>query len=776
MKKLLLTILLLNLSSGLFGQTLTQTLRGRIVSKELQEPLTNVIVQLLDTQFSMITAKDGKFKFSHLPMGRYVLNAFILGYKPIQLSVELTSSAKEVVLLIEMEKNVIQLNEIAVSENKGRAFYLNEISSTGSRVFSIDDAKRYAGSLGDPARMIANYAGVVSLGDRSDIVIRGNSSTGLLWRLDGIEIPNPYHFGGMSSGGAISLLNTNILANSNFISGAFSAAYGNSISGVFDLKMKSGNDKKYEFIGKVLLTGLEFAAEGPINRRKGSSFLIDYRHSTIEVIEKLGVYFGYVAVPRYQDLSFKLNFPINQSSSISWLGIGGLSNISLLQKSSNGNFVSSGRNVYYGTDMAASAITYLKNYKNNAFKFSLFSTLRRPNYSIDSVNKQLNLLNNEDFAMHDLRTNVQASWYKKWDGQWSSQSGLTFTRIDFDIHNSRYNDIGYSLGSTYNSVGNTYFIQAFSEFKQKPNDRLTVNYGVHYMQLLINNRFTVEPRASVVWNVSEYNALSLSAGMHSQMQPLFVYFRKILNTDTISNKNIDFSKSIHLVVGYDRLLNDNWKLKAEAYYQHLYKIPISAKSPGFSLLNQGDSDSFYFEDNMINKGTGKNYGIELTLEKFFSRNYYFLFTTSIYNSRYIPYDGKERNTAFNGNYIVNALGGYEQSVGKTHAKKIKFDFKVSYAGGKRYTPLTLENPQQLKNEPTIDDQLYSKKFKSFFKTDLRFSLHRNGKKVAQDWLVDIQNVFNTHNVFSQSIDQDTNSIKNEYLLGIFPTIGYQIEF
>ena len=120
---------------------------------------------------------------------------------------------------------------------------------------------------------------------------------------------------------------------------------------------------------------------------------------------------------------------------------------------------------------------------------------------------------------------------------------------------------------------------------------------------------------------------------------------------------MDFSKAIHTVIGHDFNINENMRLKTEVYYQHLFNIPVDSSSSSFSMLNEGAGFILPNGTGYVNEGTGQNFGAEITLEKFFSKGYYFLTTASIFDSQYEGSDGVKRNTAFNSNFVFNALGG-----------------------------------------------------------------------------------------------------------------------
>ncbi|MBW3546457.1 MAG: carboxypeptidase-like regulatory domain-containing protein, partial [Bacteroidetes bacterium] len=320
--------------STVSAQNLTQTVRGTVVDKETRFPLIGASVVLTsDTTGTLgtIAGIEGDFRLEKVPVGRQSFKVSFIGYEEVILNNIVVSSAKEVVMEISMEESQVQLAEVVVKATRdGDAS--NEMALVSARSFTIEETERYAGSRGDPARMASNFAGVQGADDsRNDIVIRGNSPQAVLWRLEGVNVPNPNHFNiPGTAGGPVSMINNKTLANSDFYTGAFPAEFGNSIAGVFDLNMRNGNNSRHEFSGQFGFLGTEIFAEGPLSRKRKSSYLVSYRYSTLALFSGLGIDIGTTAVPRYQDAAFKLNFPLQKNASLAVFGMGGNSHIDIM--------------------------------------------------------------------------------------------------------------------------------------------------------------------------------------------------------------------------------------------------------------------------------------------------------------------------------------------------------------------------------------------------------------------------------------------------------------
>jgi hypothetical protein len=789
MKKSFACILIMILSVSLIHSQneYRQTIRGTVTDKNAKIPLIGATVVLLGTNNTIgaSTDPDGKFRIPNVAVGRQGIRVTYIGYETVILTNLLLSSGKELVLNIEMEEKVITTGEIVVTASLRKDQPLNDMATVSARSFTVEETQRYAGSLGDPSRMAVNFAGINSANDRrNDIIIRGNSPMGLLWRLDGIDIPNPNHFGALgTTGGPVSILNNNLLTNSDFYTGAFPADFGNAIAGAFDLKLRTGNNEKHEYTGQIGFNGFEFGAEGPFSRSRQSSFLASYRYSTLGVLKAMGVDFGTgSSVPQYQDLTFKLDFPKTPFGRISILGMGGKSFIELDDEEGYGT-----KDTYtkYGSDMGVLGISQLYFFnEKNRIKTNLSVSGIHTFTVLDSLG--LSTLDSS-YAYYrskftELKYTVSTNYYSKIDIKNNFNLGITLNWFQTNYLDSVWESDNQKFRTITNNKGNVSLLQTYCQWQHKFTNELVLNGGVHYQLLMLNNSTSFEPRLGLKWNFHENQDISLGFGMHSQMQPLLNYFVVTQLQDgsyTYTNKKLKFSKSNHFVAGYNYLMKPSLRLKIESYYQHLYDIPVSQSYPEFSMLNAGDFFTVPRIDSLVNTGTGYNYGIEFTLERFFTGSYYFLLTSSLYDSKYKGYDGIERNTLFNGNYIVNALGGYEFKTGSHNA--LAFDLKLMWGGNKRYVPIDTILSYQKHDTEYNWSHAYEKKYPDYVRLDIRISYKLNGKKVNQEWSLDVQNLTNRKNILMERFDfspleSQKSKVVTIYQTGTFPMITWRIQF
>lgn len=791
MKRLIFLFTMLSAMSA-FAQDLTQTIRGTVVDKQTQNPLLGAVVQVLGVDGKNALAdEEGRFRIEQVPVGRWQVKVSLLSYKERVQTVILTSG-KEIVLTIELEESVIEGQEIVVVAETDKTKTNNKNTTVSSRGFTIEETSRYAGSRNDPARMAANFAGVSGANDsRNDIIIRGNSPLGVLWRLNGMDIPNPNHFGSLgSTGGPISILNNNTLDNSDFLSSAFPADYGNAIAGVFDLKMRAGNNEKYEFLGQMGFNGFELAAEGPFSKKnKNASFLVDYRYSTLQIFKALGINFGTgAAVPQYQDLTYNITLPTKRAGKFSFYGIGGLSHITMLDKDRDDKedlYGYKGIDTYFRSNVGVAGIahTFILNessyIRSNLAASGQFNRIAADNVIFDSLGVATGLTKpNYHSTTYTNKYSANSVYNKKFSARNFITTGFYADVFETLLADSVDNNDSMGYHVLRHFKGTSLLLQGFFNWQHKFSDKLTLNTGARYIHYFLNNTYNAEPRAGLRYAFRENQSISLGAGLHSQVQPLYVYFSSVYDSaarqSMKTNVDLGLTQSAHGVVAYDVNLGKHTRIKAEAYYQYLFNVPVRESRPYFSVLNLGANFESPNVDSLVNEGSGENYGLEFTLEKFYSKGYYYLLTASVFQSYYYGSDQVRRNTAFNGNYVFNALGGKEFKRGEKHVFAI--DFKLTYAGGKRYTPIDLMASQAANVEVKDNTRAFEEQYPDYFRLDIRPSYRYNMKKMTMEVNCDFQNVTRNDNVFQQSYDPVRKQVVTDYQLKFFFVPQFRLLF
>ena len=779
MKRLIFTTLLAALTTFAQAQT-TQTIRGQVTDVASGEPMTGATV-MVDNQTTMATTTDadGRFAIQKVPVGRHTIRVSFIGYEPLELKEQLLSSGKEMVLDLKMTESISRLDEVVVKPQVNKQLPLNEMAQVGARMFSVEEASRYAGGIADPARTAAMFPGVASSGVYNGISIHGNSPQMLQWRVEGVEVNNPNHFADitMAGGGIFTSLNGTVLANSDFITGAMPAEYGNALSGAFDMKMRTGNNTKYEHAFQLGTLGVDFASEGPIGKESGASYLVNYRYSFMEIAKKIHA-INITQTMDYQDLSAKLNFPTKRagtfavwftglidnfgnplSDSTEWESLWDASESMANQRSCAGGLTHTYR--FDGGGTLTSSVAYTGSY------YKLYSKLYDDNLNelpyLEGKNSQNNLI-----------VNVQHK--RKISSRYTMQNGVEYRQMSFKACDDYVHRIGDpEMYHVYDAEGNTTLARAYTNHKVALNQKFTTVAGINVMYFGVNNQTLVEPRVSLQYQATPSTTLSAAYAMNSRKETIGAYFVLADDGVTEANKDLGLTRSHHVSLTFAQRLGDNAILKIEPYYQWLFDVPVE-EGTTYSVINERN---FLQGKVLTNDGLGRNYGIDLTLERYLKNGFYGMFTGTVFRSEYRDAQHEWHHTLYDLGYITNALGGKEWMVGPNKKNVFGINGRLTVMGGGRYTPeidgLTFED---VLNDPYWEMPLQEDKpFEKKMDTNVGYAFSMkytiNKERVAHHFILEYLNVKSFE---GRGFNRRTNKIVDYYTSLTFPNVAYRIEF
>ena len=768
---------------SVYAQKLTQVIRGQVMDIESQRPLAfaSVVVITKDTLLGTIADDMGEFRFERVPVGRHDIKVSYIGYETKIIPELMISTGKELVLTIKMKEQISELEEVVVKAFTKKDKPLNSMATLSARTFSVEEARRYAGGSDDPGRLVSSFAGVTTENLRdNNIVIRGNSPKGLLWRLEGVEIPNPNHFANMSTfgGGGISALSALVLGNSDFFTGAFPAEYGNATSGVFDIKLRAGNNEKYEHALQLGTSGLDISSEGPFGKNTRASYLFNYRYSTLGLIKEVFPAEIKDFMPVYQDLSFKINIPTKKSGVFSIWGIAADDDqvTKAEQDSSLWEMPFDRMDFTFMQRMGGLGINHRLITKRDAYlntSVALSGDQRKMEGGI--LGYDMNRYESEYTNARNYRFTFSSIYNRKFSSRHVNRSG-------FILENMHYNTIlryapDYELGliSVADEKDDANMLQFFTQSKVNVTERFTVNAGLHGQYFDLNQELIFEPRLGLIYNIGKAQSLSLAYGKHSRLEPLTLYFARVCDGNNISqpNKNLKLSKSHHLVFSYDISITPDLRLKIEPYTQFSVDVPVIPDS-SFSVLNI-EAD-WYFNEELINTGSGRNTGIDVTLERFLKDGYYFLVTGSLFDSKYKADDGIERNTRFNTRYVMNLLYGKEWVLGQQNNKILGVNARLNILGGKRTTPV--DEIQSVMAEDVVYDHshLFENKESNSYFMSATINYRINKKNHSSIWSLQITNLLATKENYGLYYNYKTRQVEPWEFAVVIPGISYKIEF
>ncbi len=780
----------------LFSQS--QTVRGTVLDKQAETPLIGATIQVMNVEpgIGATTDLDGKFALKNVPVGRQTLRISYLGYEAQTIPNVLVNAGKEVLLTLKMEESFTAMDEVVVVAKVNKDKAINDLATISARQFNTEEVSRYSGGRGDVGRLVANFAGVAASNDaRNDIIIRGNAPTGVLWRLEGIPIPSPNHYSTLgTTGGPVSALNPNMIGNSDFLTSAFPAEYGNATAGVFDINLRKGNRDRFEFMGQVgAFTGFEGAIEGPIRKGKGS-FVVAYRHSFAEVAQAAGLNVGTSATPKYKDLTFNVDFGSTKAGNFSVFGIGGYSSIDFLgaEIDTTDLFANPTQNAYNVSKFGVLGLKHNILLNDHAYIRTVLSASHSGNSfetdDLEMTDAQGELLQTNDVLDAGNTYRLSSFYNDKISRRFTLRTGILLQSQNLDTYVKTREGIPDFDGNGQPDLfiqrdfnGDFRQAEAFVQTQWRIAARLTLNTGLHGLYFDKTEDVAIEPRVALNWQFAPKSTLNLGYGLHNQTQPLPVFLfreRQSDGTPVETNNDLGFTRSQHFVLGWDYKPAASWRVKAETYFQLLSDVPIESTPSSFALLNAGADFVFPEKNNLVNEGTGTNIGAELTVEKFFSQGWYSLVTVSVFDSKYKGSDGIERSTAFDGGYVANALAGKEFKLGSTGRRVLTLDTKVTAAGGRPYTPVDLLASKAAGREVLLENLAFSQRLDGYFRWDVKIGMRINSskRKLSQTFFLDFQNVTNNQNIFAIRYNEVRNEVGKTYQIGFFPDLMYRVEF
>jgi hypothetical protein len=788
-KSILIWLLLITVSPDSHSQELTQVLKGTVTDSETRTPLAgaNIIVINSSPPNGAVTDAMGRFRIT-TGIGRISIKITFLGFREIVIRDILIGSGKEVDLDIALSEKIIQTSDVVVRSDKSGSRSINQMATISTNTIRTDDALRYAGGFYDPSRIVNAFAGVVTSNSdlSNDIVIRGNSSRGLLWRLEGIEIPNPNHFsdGQGGSGGAFSAITSNVISNFDFFTGAFPAEFGNAFSGVMDLNLRKGNADKHEYAFQTGMIGAEVSMEGPFTPGSNASYLVNARYTNFKVLSNLDLIdLGETNyAPRTKDLAFNINIPFKKAGTLNLFGIYGASELGKIASRNISDWQSMSDRLEemetQGSGTTGLKHLYIfrdtKTYTKTVLAFTTFSSSHREG-TIDSSLFVTNSYSNE-YVFPSLRSSFLVN--HKFNSGNTIRGGINMNFLSAEMSNLRLNSSSeYDTLVAPSAFGGLF--QGYVQWKYRPAPDLELISGVHILESSFNRQVSIEPRFGLRWQVTSKGSFNAGFGLHSRTESLPVYNALMSEANGVKgtfNSDLRFSKALHWITGIDVSITDDTRVRIEGYIQYLYNIPIVNKiTSQYSTINSSERLP---EARLENEGTGMNNGVEITLEKAFTKNYYFLLTGSFFDSWYKAGDGRRYNTYYNTKIVSNLLIGKDFYVGKSKKNSIGINTKYVFRGGYRFTPVDEKRSLNSKRIIYNNTSTYESQLPDFWRLDAGINFRRNHTRYSWIIMLDIQNATNRKNVFRRRFFWENGGIVSGDVLslGIVPVFNFRVEF
>ena len=806
MKRLLLgaAIAMLLLPSVMKAQTdqINQTIRGQVCDVASGEPMIGVTITVendrssesrqarLDgrvvtiegeangTTMATVSDVDGNFVINNVPVGRHSVRATYIGYEPVLLKEQLVSSGKELVLTLKMRESISELGEVVIKPRVNKQQPLNEMAQVGARMFSVEEATRYAGGMADPARTASMFAGVATGGATNGISIHGNSPQMLQWRVEGVEVPNPNHFAEITEagGGVFTSLNGTVLANSDFLTGAMPAEFGNALSGAFDMKMRVGNNTKYEHAIQVGTLGVDFASEGPLGKGSKASYLVNYRYSFLEIAKKLHAINMENETLDYQDLSFKLNMPTKKAGTFAVWFTGLIDNYeNKVPDVSEWETLWDMNDSWSRQRNCAVGLNHSYRFKSGgSLHSSVAFTGAYRKLGVNDYDTAMNMMPEMDGRNSQWNVIISTQHQHKFSSRYTMQNGFEHQHLDFHTWMDYIHETGGPLYRVYDSEGNTGLTRLYTNHKVALSSRLSTVAGMNVMWFNLNNQWLVEPRISLQYKTSPSSTLSVAYAINSRKETTDTYF--VLMDGKYPNNDLGLTRSHHISASFAQRLGENAMLKIEPYWQWLFDVPVE-QGTTYSILNHR---KFFQDRALVNEGAGRNYGIDLTLERYLKDGLYGMITATLFKSEYRDAQGQWHHSRHDRRYITNILGGKEWMVGKARKNVFGINGRLTMMGGDRYTPIpegitfeeVMKRPDKsIPEDEGMDPFTKQKGMNVGYAFSVKYTI--NKRHTSHHFILEYLQMKTFQ---GQTFDLKTHEIVDKFTSLTFPNIAYRVEF
>ncbi len=770
----------------LLPSQITTSVRGQVVEGYVKIPLAGAKVTLThlvqgqeeteEEPISIETDAEGKFSVSEVLAGRYYLAVEMEGYEGYEVENLLLESGKEEVLAVEMMPKLLKLEQVDIRGTRYRRISCNY------QEIDVDLTRRVPGVLWDPARLVTRSAAVTQTNDQANhISVRGNSPVSNQWQIEGAEVLSPNHLSNAGtttdrpapSGGGTSMLNTQMLDNSTFYLSHYPSRFGNALGGVMDIHFRDGNEQNFEFAAQVGLIGVDLSAEGPLSRHKNGSFLFNYRYSTVGLLSLMGVPLGDEAI-NYQDFSGKLVQDAGKAGKFTLWGLWGQS-----------------FNDFEGVDSIGLATQAKELYNIRFDSRSEMGGLRHEvllgdraewetSFAYSQSTTTWGLLNVPELNLTDSLSRAERDEIQQRLGSLHSEVTI---RVGKSANQVRVGGNGAVRSYEGELVGNgapvTNLDQSWSYFTglafvegEFGWNRLLVSPGLTSQYFSNSNTYHLDPRLSLELGLGGQRAIELSYRRTHQVLPLALQ-RQFLPTQNqfplLSQAPIE-ADQFDLGFGTDSRLG---RLSANAYGQLLRDIPMD--SSGLAAVNlETNYTPLAFEA----LTTGRNYGVELTLEEIWRNGFYYMVSGTVFESEVAGLDGAYRPTTWAANYAVKVNGGWEKEGTGRNGKlrTVGIHLRWTTRGGLRQPEVDLD-ASRLQGQTVFNyaDPNYLQ-VNAFNRLDARFMLQRNRPGYTSTLALDIQNLLNLTNVMGISYDPFLDQLVDRTSLGIIPVLSYRMQF
>ncbi|MBK7944878.1 MAG: carboxypeptidase regulatory-like domain-containing protein [Flavobacteriales bacterium] len=772
--RIILLLVALAHACSLHAQTGANVL-GRVLDADTQQPLVGATVHiaLSDTSQKTTTDSRGAFRFQMLPVGIHRVRAELVGYEPSSVPEVWARAGRSEDLTIALRRKPLELEAVEI-----RGDALDRMRMIGTHTLSVEQTLRLPATFLDPARLASTRPGIATVNDQANhISVRGNGPAANAYLLEGAEIVCPNHLTNAGtasdlptlSGGGVTILSAQMLGPSRLLTGGFGAGYGNALGGILDMRLRRGSSERQGFTAQAGLLGIDLSAEGPIDSAGRSTYLINYRYSTLGLLSALGVDLGDEAIS-FQDLSFHVAMPIGRAS-LSLFGLGGMSENVHAAKADTAEweFDKDSEDIRYAGRMGAAGLT---------FAMPLGSKTHWRSTVVISENDQSRKSEGFHGTGAIIARTSTALFERKITG---------ITRVSGRLgDNVSYETGGSAMERTvvknllFNETVSGWLLRPYASVRVALNARMRLETGIAYALYSANSTSAFEPRITTAYALGDRSALSVSIGQRSQLPAVQLYYVKPASNPW-DNSAIGLQRMREVVLAFDHSLKPRARIHVEAYHQQRSMAASGDATRWIPPFNDDGSLSNAWDNPLVldlrSAGEGSNTGIECSYDRDFDRNRYLHVNAAAFRSTYADVDGRTHESRWSQGFLANLIVGREfESRNERRVRVWGVNARGVLAGGLKASPI--DSTWSMFSGGTVHDpsRPFTEQLPLYHRIDLRVYLKRERTGRSGQCSLDLQNILNTRNEAYRYFDQRQGKVVAQEQLGLIPNLSYRIEF
>lgn len=784
MHKKITFILLVLFTIQVAGAQSYSIIEGTVTSEATGLPIHYADVRIVGTSMTVLTDTAGYYRFDKAPNGFQTILVSGFGFKEyISEPVQLTK-ANPVTLNVELEQNVKTISGVSVV---ARSIRRTEAPPIGVKRLNIEQIEKAPGGNRDIAKVVQNLPGVAAAEiNRNDLIVRGGGPNENRFYLDRIEIPVLNHFQTQgSSGGNVSIINSDFLTSATLYTSAFPANRGNALSSVLDLRFKEGNKERFKTKFSIGASDIALSIDTPLGKK--SSLIASYR---ISYLQFLFAALKLPILPTYQDLQFKYTYRPDDRNSIKILALGALDKNRL--NTSMEDLKPSLRQL----------LDYLPENDQWSYVVGAVYTHLMESGSIDAI------------LSHNKMNNKLNKWL---DNDYNSMQTLKYNSNETEVkarlqYNNRLGDgyvinagVGAEMGWYDNRTSQVLFIDNEPLINQFSTDLSVVSYtafatlnkrffddklrlmvslrmdGSNYNNQTSNPLKQLSPRLAVSYALTPTLSINGNIGRYYQ-EPTYTVMGYRDAAGVLVNQNrITYIGSNQYTLGIDFSPKKTQKLTLECFYKGYDHYPMSL----IDSTAVGSTSSDVFAVGAVpaaSVGKAHACGLEISYKNDDLWGFNLFATYTYFVSKYAKLNGDFQPTStyistnWDYRHIFNLL--LSRDLGRGWETGIKWRF----SGGAPYTPYNIDLSSnidlwQTTGQPVLDYSLYNtQQLPPYHSLDLRVDKAWYFDKWTIGIYLDIQNLYN-YRIYGQDIlmpetDLDGNLVEDPDKPGHYKMVSY----